>query len=105
TLSKLQNILGSVQKLATGLTGALIAGVAAIEGFVAVTTNELEDLYWATKRLKSSAADIQDFQLRMEKAGSTAQDARDALETLAAFRRTNPAGDAFLGLMGISTQG
>lgn len=105
SLSKFLGIIGSIEKMTVTLTTALAAGIVAIEGLVAVTTNELDDLYWATKRLKSSASDIQDFELRMKKAGSSAQDARGALETIEAFRRTNPAGDAFLGLMGINSTG
>lgn len=105
SLGKLNKIFSSTEKIVTALTGSLAAGIAAVESFVAVSTNELDDLYWATKRLKSSAGDIKDFELRMSKAGLATEDARAALETLAQFRRTNPAGDSFLGLMGIQAQG
>lgn len=105
SLSKFGGIAGTIGKMVGGMAGALSAGIGALEGFVAVASSELEDLYWATKRLRSSASDIQDFQLKMQKAGATAGAARQALETIAAFRRSNPAGDAFIGLMGVNTQG
>lgn len=104
-LSKFAGIIGSIEKMTIGLTAALTAGIGAIEGLVYVTTNELDDLYWATKRLKSSASDIKDFQLDMQKAGGDAAEAMNALETLNQFRRTNPAANGFLGLMGINAQG
>lgn len=105
SLSKFGTIVGVIGKMAGGMAGALAAGIAGLEGFVGVATAELEDLYWATKRLKNAAQDIQDFQLRMQKAGATAESARSALETIAAFRRTNPAGDSLLGLIGVDARG
>lgn len=105
TISKFKALLGSVEKIAVSMTTAMAAGVVAIEGLVYATTSNLDDLYWASKRLKSSAADIQDFQLRMEKAGDTAADARQILETISMFRRTNPLGDQVFGLMGIKAEG
>lgn len=104
TLSKFANIVGNIEKLVTSLTGAIAAGIIAIEGLVTITANELDDLYWATKRLKSSASDIQDFQLRIQKAGMSASDARAQLESLNQFRFANPFADQQLSLFGVDTR-
>lgn len=90
----------SVLKLGAAVTGV----AAAVQGFVVLVGNELEKLYFASQRVKASVENIQDFELSLQKLGVAGQDARSVLENLAAFIRTNPAAEGFIGILGVNTR-
>lgn len=77
---------GGVGKIALGV----VAAAAAVETFVVKSARAFDKLYWAAQRVGSSVEQIQGFELAIRSMGGGAEDARAALEGMAAAMRTNP---------------
>jgi hypothetical protein len=77
---------------ATTVMGASLKAVAA----------QMEGLYFATRRTGASAGELKSLAFAAEQVGVSADQARGALEGLAASRRTNPGLNGILAGMGIN---
>ena len=89
-LGKFNGIMADVGKNMFLLASTLTAAATAIEGFVTIVADKMEDLYWSSQRLNSSVAQIQDYALGISKLGGSAAGARQSLESLAMLIKTNP---------------
>ena len=101
TLSKFEDIIGSIGAKVLVMAASLGAAALATEKFVDKVTSNLEDLYWASKRLHSGVADIQDYGLAIKNLGGTAEGARGSLENLARNLRLNPGYGGLLQSLGV----
>jgi hypothetical protein len=94
------NATKAVTKFATELAaveGAVVAAVSKV-------ASQFEDLYYASQRINSTVQNIRGFGYAISQMGGDAAGARSALEGLASFMRSNPAGDRFIGSLGVSTR-
>lgn len=98
--ARLDGITGQVARF--GATAVSMG--AAIEGFVAVVSNRLEDLYFVSRRVGSTVDELQDYTLALQKAGGSAANALGSAETLARNLRTNPGIAAYIQSMGVDVQ-
>ena len=64
----------------------------------------LDQLYFQSIRVGSSAENIQAFTFAMQQMGGTAQDAAGALEGIASFMRNTPQWERYLGALGVATR-
>jgi hypothetical protein len=87
--------------------GASVAGVAvAAEAMVQRFSHSMEKLYYASKRTRSSVGEIRALEFGSEQVGVAADNAREALEGMAAQLRMNPGTRALLDtLLGRHTNG
>lgn len=102
TLGKFEDIIGSIG-VKVGVFALSLGGAAlATEKFVDKITSNLEDLYWASIRLHSGVAAIQDYGLAIRNLGGTAEGARGSLENIARLLRTNPGTGGLLANLGVN---
>ena len=98
------NIAGATKQVMT--FGAELATAAvAVEAGVARIADQMDKLYWASQRTGATVDRIQGLEFAAKQMGGTAQQARGALEGLAAFMRSTPASGAFLNKLGVTTNG
>jgi len=83
--------LGKSTALASTVLGASLRTVSA----------QLETLYYASQRTGASAKELKEFSFAASQIGVSAERAQDAIEGLAAARRTNPGLNGMLANMGI----
>ena len=76
----------------------------AVHGAVADMARDLEQLYFASQRTKASAENIRALQLALTQVGGSADGALAAVEGIARFMRTNPAGEGFIKSLGVQTR-
>ena len=93
-----------VTKTVVALGTAVAAMATATAAAVIKVSDQFDDLYYASQRLKSSVTNIKAFDYGVSQMGGTAQGARQSLEGLASFMRSNPGGEGFLASLGISTR-
>jgi hypothetical protein len=103
-LSRFEEIIGKTAKTAATFAGTLVGLAVTTSAFVDKVASKMEDLYWASVRLRDGAANIQDFQLTLSKLGGTAEGALNSLENMARYLRTNPAGEGLLHNLGVQTR-
>lgn len=84
---------------------AFATAATAVEIFVDRVSGEMEDLYWASQRLRSSVSSIQAYEFAISNLGGSGKAARASLEGLASFMRSNPAGESFIRGLGVATRG
>jgi len=65
---------------------------------------DMDQLYWKTQRLNSSAADIKSFGYAMSQLGGSTQGAQAMLENLAEFAKSSPGAQGFLRRLGVSPE-
>lgn len=94
----ISEVEGLLKKLAAFATSAAVAGL-----FLKMA-DDMDKLYWASKRLNSSAGDIRGFEYAIGQLGGTAAGAHSALENIAKFMRRNPGSGGFLQSLGIPTR-
>ena len=104
SLNKFDSGLVKATKATVQFATVAAAGATAATVFVDKVATKMEDLYWTSVRVKDGAANIQQFALDLSKAGGTAEGAVSALENMAAYLRTNPAGETFLNNIGVRTR-
>jgi hypothetical protein len=102
TLGKFNGIMADVGKNVFLLASTLTAAATAIEGFVTIVADKMEDLYWSSQRLNSSVAQIQDYALGIENLGGSAAGAKASMEGLMKLLRTNPGYGGLLAQLGIN---
>jgi GH24 family phage-related lysozyme (muramidase) len=86
----------AVEMSKTALAATTVMGA----GLKAVAT-QMESLYFATRRTGASATELKELGFAASQVGVSAEQARGAVEGLAAARRTNPGLNGILGGMGI----
>lgn len=65
---------------------------------------DMDQLYWQTQRLNSSATDIKAFGYAMSQLGGSAQGAQAMLENLAEFAKSSPGAQGFLRRLGVAPE-
>jgi GH24 family phage-related lysozyme (muramidase) len=83
-----------MSKTALAATTVMGAGLKAVAA-------QMESLYFATRRTGASATELKELGFAASQVGVSAEQARGAVEGLAAARRTNPGLNGILGGMGI----
>jgi hypothetical protein len=76
----------------------------AVAKAVVKMATDLDQLYFASRRVNSAAENVKAFGFAMEQLGGTAQGAQSALEGIASFMRSNPGGERFIQGMGVATR-
>lgn len=90
----------AVTKLVTTLAGASLTVAAGVSAFA----SNLEELYFASQRIGSSADSIKAAEYAARDLGATASELRGSLEGLSRFLRDNPGGEGFLQSLGVETR-
>lgn len=90
----------AVTKLVTTLAGASLTVAAGVSAFA----SNLENLYFASQRIGSSAQSIKAAEYAARDLGATASELRGSLEGLSRFLRDNPGGEGFLQSLGVETR-
>lgn len=86
----------AVEMSKTALAATTVMGVS-----LKAVAQQMEGLYFATRRTGAGAAELKELGFAAEQIGVSAEQARGAVEALAASRRTNPGLNGILGGMGI----
>ena len=102
TLSKFSGVMADVGKGVFRLASTLIAAATAIESFVTIVADKMEDLYWSSQRLHDSVSSIQDYALGIQNLGGSAEGAKGSLENLMRLLRTNPGYSGLLASLGVN---
>lgn len=82
--------------------GAVMATAVGVA--VAKVANDLDGLYFASKRIGASAGNIKAFEYAIKQMGGSGESARAALESLARFMRNSPGAESWLGGLGVKTR-
>lgn len=82
---------------------AVVMGTAVGVAVVKVAS-DLDSLYFATKRIRASAGNIQAFEFAIKQMGGSGEAARAALEGLARFMRNSPGAESFITGLGVQTR-
>lgn len=82
---------------------AVVMGTAVGVAVVKVAS-DLDNLYFASKRIGASAGNIRAFEFAIKQMGGSGEAARAALEGLARFMRNSPGAEGFLAGLGIKTR-
>ena len=90
----------SVFALGSALEGLAISVAYGVERI----SNDLEQLYFASQRTRSSAENIKALDTAAQNFGATADEAKSSLEAFAHFLRANPTGEAVVRMFGIKTR-
>ena len=90
----------SVATIGTAVAAAAVATVAG----VAKISSQMENLYYASQRIGSTVENIQALTFAIGQAGGTVGGARNALEGLGNFLRSNPGAEGFIRRLGVDTR-
>lgn len=90
----------AVTRLVTTLAGASLTIAAGVSAFA----SNLENLYFASQRIGSSATSIKAAEYAARDFGASAGELRGSLEGLARFLRDTPGGEGFLQSLGVETR-
>lgn len=96
----LAGLASTTAKIAAGLTAA--AGT--IAGTVLKIASSFDDLYFASQRTNASVASIKSLSYALSQVGGSSDQARAAIEGIAAAIRTNPGAEAMLNAQGVATR-
>ena len=96
----IENCTRAAIALGVGVTAAATATVAA----VGKVSEEFEDLYYASQRIKASVGNIQSYDFAIGQVGGSADAALGSLEGIASFIRSNPGAEKFIQSIGVSTR-
>ena len=94
----------SATKIVAALGAAVAAAATATAAAVVKISDQFDDLYYASQRLRASVTNIKAFEYGVSQMGGTAQDARASLEGLREFMRANPGGEGFIQSLGVGTR-
>lgn len=103
-LKKFQQGIDKATKFAGGLATTAEAMAVAVEAAVTKVSAKFEDLYYASQRIGDSVENIRGFDFAIGQMGGTAQGARQALENMGEFFRSNPGAERFLQGLGVQTR-
>lgn len=82
--------------------GAVMATAVGVA--VAKVANDLDGLYFASKRIGASAGNIKAFEYAIKQMGGSGESARAALEGLARFMRNSPGAESWISGLGVKTR-
>lgn len=105
TWKKFESGLAKGAAAATKFAGVIEATTVAVGAGVLKMASDLDNLYWASIRIGSSAGNIRAYTYAMTQLGGTAAGARGSLEAVAMFLRTNPGAAGWLQRLGVNTRG
>ena len=104
SLKKFNDAVEKTEKTVMKLGVAVAAAAAAVSAAVVKISDEFEDLYYASQRLNSSVENITAFDFAVSQMGGDAKQARSALEAVANFMRSYPAGESVIAKLGVQTR-
>ena len=104
SFKKFSGGIDGATKSVAGLGLGIGAAAVATETFVTRMAASLDKIYFTSKRVGSSAGEIDDFTLAIQKMGGTAEGAHSAIESIARFRRTTPGADNILKQYGVDAK-
>ena len=96
--------LSAVTKEALGLGVAMASAAASVVAAVTLIAQSLEGLYFASQRTGASVENINAFSFAVSRMGGTAGEARNVLESMGRFLRTNPGSEGFIQSLGVATR-
>jgi GH24 family phage-related lysozyme (muramidase)/transcriptional regulator with XRE-family HTH domain len=96
-----QESMRATAKNAVEMSKTALAATTVMGAGLKVVAQQMENLYFATRRTGASATELKELGFAAEQVGVSAEQARGAVEGLAAARRTNPGLNGILGGMGI----
>jgi len=82
--------------------GAVMATAVGVA--VAKVANDLDGLYFSSKRIGASAGNIKAFEYAIKQMGGSGESARAALEGLARFMRNSPGAESWISGLGVKTR-
>ena len=94
SLKKFNQGIANATKEVMASAAAVTAVVGAMDAFVTHTAENFDKLYFATKRTGSTVNELRGFSYAIQQMGGSAEDARSAIEGLAAWQRKMPGGGA-----------
>lgn len=100
--NQLNQGLARTKNSALGFAKSLGLMAAAVTALVVKASSDMDNLYWTSKRLKSSVGEIKAYEYGISQLGGSAQGARSALEGIAKFARSTPGGKGFLASLGVA---
>jgi hypothetical protein len=103
--SKFSNGLTQMDKTAGALGKTILGVTAAATTMTTIFSREMEKLYYATRRIKSSATNIQALEFGGGQIGVGAERMRGALESMARALRANPGLQGLLNSLGVKVEG
>lgn len=85
--------------------GAAILATGAIIGRSAFNlATKLEDLHFASQRTGAAASSLKAVAMAAKEVGATSEEALSSIEGVASFMRNNPAGESYIGSLGVQTR-
>lgn len=99
---KFREVVATATKRIVEFAAAAEGAAATVRVAVTAMASKLDDLYFASRRIGTSAQDIQAFTYSVSQMGGTAEGARSSLENLGRFLRTMPGAEGFLRGLGVS---
>ena len=104
-MKKFQGSVEGVTKTVTTLGTAVAAAATAVSAAVVKIASNLDNVYFASQRIKSSVENLNAFQYAAKQMGVSAESAMGAMNNLASFMRKYPrSGDWFKRHLGIDTK-
>lgn len=85
-----------------GKAAAVMATAVAVA--VVKVADNLDNLYFASKRIGAGAGNIKAFEYAIKQMGGSGESARAALEGLARFMRNSPGAESWIGGLGVKTR-
>jgi GH24 family phage-related lysozyme (muramidase) len=96
-----QEAMRATAKNAVEMSKTTLAAATVMGAGLRQVAQQMEGLYFATRRTGASATELKELGFAAEQLGVSAEQARNAVEGLAAARRTNPGLNGILGGLGI----
>lgn len=101
---RFQEVMRTTAKHAVEMSKTTLAATTVMGASLRAAAQQMEGLYYATRRTGASARELKDFSFATQQIGISAEQARSAIEGLAASRRMNPGLSGILGSMGINSK-
>ena len=98
---RFSEVMHSTGKSAVELGKTTLAATTVMGASLTKIGEQLEGLYYASRRTGASAGELKSFAFAASQIGVSAEQAQNAIEGLAAARRTNPGLNGILGGLGI----
>lgn len=101
-LKRFKNSVEDITKVTKEFAEVMAAAAVAASVAIVKVSEQFEDLYYASQRLRSSVENIKAFSFGVQQMGGNAQAARQSMEAFASFLRSNPAGASIVrGFFGV----
>lgn len=104
SFKKFEGGLKVAAEAAAKMASVVTLAATAVDVAVVKVASSLDSLYWASQRIGSSAGNIRAYEYAFSQLGGTAAGARQTLEGLALFIRSNPGSGGWLGAIGVQVR-